>query len=184
VWDGWTTTDHHAAIVKCNEELRAREQDPPHIRENLLLQLQVAVSKLYDSKYIKSVSAIPDNAQQSSLLSGLTGKPGRFLGNLLGKRVNNTGRSVLTGDPRLRLNQIGSPGHVRGADHARWSRVVDKRTAKLSQTPHICRRLHRARAILPALLVLPRTPPPPCAPLPLLSPHALPPERHGSSPRF
>jgi DNA-directed RNA polymerase beta' subunit len=109
VWDCSTTTDHYSAIVKCNDELRARARDPPHIRENLLLQLQVAVSKLYDSKYIKSVSAIPDNAQQNSLLSGLTGKLGRFRGNLLGKRVNYTGRSVLTGDPRLRLNQIGVP---------------------------------------------------------------------------
>lgn len=42
----------------------------------------------------------------------LKGKRGRFRGNLSGKRVNFTGRTVISPDPNLRLDEVGVPEHM------------------------------------------------------------------------
>jgi DNA-directed RNA polymerase II subunit RPB1 len=44
-----------------------------------------------------------------SLASRLKGKPGRVRGNLLGKRGDFTGRTVITSDPTISINQLGVP---------------------------------------------------------------------------
>ena len=41
----------------------------------------------------------------------LKGKRGRFRGNLSGKRVNFTGRTVISPDPNLRIDEVGVPAH-------------------------------------------------------------------------
>ena len=51
----------------------------------------------------------PKNAQFNSMASRLTGKDGRIRKNLLGKRVNFNFRSVISGDPKRKLNEVGVP---------------------------------------------------------------------------
>ena len=46
---------------------------------------------------------------RNSVLARLSGKYGRFRGNLSGKRVNFSGRSVITPDPDIKINEIGVP---------------------------------------------------------------------------
>jgi DNA-directed RNA polymerase III subunit RPC1 len=71
------------------------------------LQLQCAL-------YINSqLSGIPLNMQTNKksrgLVQRLKGKQGRFRGNLSGKRVNFSGRTVISPDPNLRIDQVGVP---------------------------------------------------------------------------
>ena len=47
-----------------------------------------------------------------SLLQRLKGKQGRFRGNLSGKRVDFSARTVISPDPNLRIEQVGVPIHV------------------------------------------------------------------------
>ncbi len=42
----------------------------------------------------------------------LKGKQGRFRGNLSGKRVDFSGRTVISPDPNLAINEVGVPMHV------------------------------------------------------------------------
>ena len=42
----------------------------------------------------------------------LKGKQGRFRGNLSGKRVDFSGRTVISPDPNLAINEVGIPQHV------------------------------------------------------------------------
>lgn len=48
-------------------------------------------------------------AEVASIVERLKGKEGRFRGNLSGKRVNFTGRSVISPDPNLKADEIGVP---------------------------------------------------------------------------
>ncbi|CAH1795117.1 unnamed protein product [Owenia fusiformis] len=74
------------------------------------LQLQVAL--LYNSE----TSGIPLHMQPKKPMRGfcqrLKGKQGRFRGNLSGKRVDFSGRTVISPDPNLRIDQVAVPIHV------------------------------------------------------------------------
>ena len=54
----------------------------------------------------------PDDKLKASILQRLSGKYGRFRGNLSGKRVNFSGRSVISPDPNLRADEVGIPYSV------------------------------------------------------------------------
>ena len=74
------------------------------------LQLQCAL-------YINSeLSGIPFNMKPQKATRGfvqrLKGKQGRFRGNLSGKRVDFSGRTVISPDPNLKVDQVGVPVHV------------------------------------------------------------------------
>lgn len=74
------------------------------------LQLQCAL-------YVNSeTSGIPLNMQPKKPTRGfvqrLKGKHGRFRGNLSGKRVDFSGRTVISPDPNLRIDEVGVPVHV------------------------------------------------------------------------
>ena len=74
------------------------------------LQLQVAL--LYNSQ----TSGIPASMQPKKWMRGfcqrLKGKHGRFRGNLSGKRVDFSGRTVISPDPNMRIDQIAIPVEV------------------------------------------------------------------------
>ncbi|KAF6020049.1 POLR3A [Bugula neritina] len=74
------------------------------------LQLQVAL--LYNSE----TSGIPLSMQSKKTMRGfsqrLKGKQGRFRGNLSGKRVDFSGRTVISPDPNMRIDQVAVPIHV------------------------------------------------------------------------
>ena len=78
---------------------------PEIILRNEKRMLQESVDALIDSSQRTSQSA----AQLRSLSDMLRGKQGRFRQNLLGKRVDYSGRSVIVVGPDLELNQCGLP---------------------------------------------------------------------------
>lgn len=74
------------------------------------LQLQVSLLINSDlSGYNKSDTNISTVRQIRGLIQRLKGKGGRFRGNLSGKRVDFTGRTVISPDPNLSIEQVGIP---------------------------------------------------------------------------
>ena len=86
-------------------ELRA----PEVIVRNEKRMLQEAVDALFDNGRRGRVLAGSNNRPLKSLSDTLKGKQGRFRQNLLGKRVDYSGRSVIVVGPELKLHQCGLP---------------------------------------------------------------------------
>jgi DNA-directed RNA polymerase subunit beta' len=86
-------------------ELRA----PEIIIRNEKRMLQEAVDALFDNGRRGRVITGPNNRPLKSLSDTLKGKQGRFRQNLLGKRVDYSGRSVIVVGPSLKLHQCGLP---------------------------------------------------------------------------
>jgi len=86
-------------------ELRA----PDVIVRNEKRMLQEAVDALFDNGRRGRVLKGSNNRPLKSLSDTLKGKQGRFRQNLLGKRVDYSGRSVIVVGPELKLNQCGLP---------------------------------------------------------------------------
>src|SRR5436853_1057838 len=86
-------------------ELRA----PEIIIRNEKRMLQEAVNALFDNGRRGRVITGPNNRPLKSLSDMLKGKQGRFRQNLLGKRVDYSGRSVIVVGPELKLHECGLP---------------------------------------------------------------------------
>ncbi|MFW6137051.1 MAG: DNA-directed RNA polymerase subunit beta', partial [Candidatus Aminicenantaceae bacterium] len=86
-------------------ELRA----PELIIRNEKRMLQEAVDALFDNGKRGRVHLGPNRRPLKSLSEALRGKQGRFRQNLLGKRVDYSGRSVIVVGPELKLYQCGLP---------------------------------------------------------------------------
>ncbi len=71
--------------------------------------LQEAVDALYDNGATWSSRDGCGNRPLKSLVRDVKGKSGRFRQNLLGKRVDYSGRSVIIVGPELKFNQCGLP---------------------------------------------------------------------------
>ncbi|GAX03881.1 DNA-directed RNA polymerase subunit beta' [Secundilactobacillus pentosiphilus] len=82
---------------------------PGIIVQNEKRMLQEAVDALIDNGRRGRPVAGPGNRPLKSLSHMLKGKQGRFRQNLLGKRVDYSGRSVIDVGPSLRMNQMGLP---------------------------------------------------------------------------
>ena len=85
---------------------------PEVIRRNEQRMLQEAVDALIDNSSARSGRAVAATGQRrrlKSLSDMLKGKQGRFRQNLLGKRVDYSGRSVIVAGPELKINQCGLP---------------------------------------------------------------------------
>src|SRR4030095_3370025 len=80
---------------------------PDVIIRNEKRMLQEAVDALFDNGRRGRVLRGANNRQLKSLSDTLKGKQGRFRQNLLGKRVDYSGRSVIVVGPELKLNQCG-----------------------------------------------------------------------------
>ena len=91
--------------LKRLKELRA----PDIIVRNEKRMLQEAVDALIDNGRRGKAITGPGNRELKSLSSMLRGKQGRFRQNLLGKRVDYSGRSVIVVGPELKLYQCGLP---------------------------------------------------------------------------
>ena len=81
---------------------------PDVILRNEKRMLQEAVDSLYDNSR-KSNAVRNNNRPLKSLSDMLKGKSGRFRQNLLGKRVDYSGRSVIVVGPELKMSQCGLP---------------------------------------------------------------------------
>ncbi len=82
---------------------------PDIIIRNEKRMLQEAVDALFDNSKKKRVVKGASNRPLKSLSDMLKGKQGRFRQNLLGKRVDYSGRSVIVVGPDLRMHQCGLP---------------------------------------------------------------------------
>ncbi len=82
---------------------------PDIIIRNEKRMLQEAVDALFDNSKKKRVVKGASNRPLKSLSDLLKGKQGRFRQNLLGKRVDYSGRSVIVVGPELKLHQCGLP---------------------------------------------------------------------------
>jgi DNA-directed RNA polymerase subunit beta' len=85
---------------------------PEVIRRNEQRMLQEAVDALIDNNNARSGRAVAATGQRrrlKSLSDMLKGKQGRFRQNLLGKRVDYSGRSVIIAGPELKIFQCGMP---------------------------------------------------------------------------
>ncbi|MBA3758377.1 DNA-directed RNA polymerase subunit beta' [Candidatus Saccharibacteria bacterium] len=85
---------------------------PEVIRRNEQRMLQEAVDALIDNNNARSGRAVAATGQRrrlKSLSDMLKGKQGRFRQNLLGKRVDYSGRSVIVAGPELKINECGLP---------------------------------------------------------------------------
>ena len=82
---------------------------PEIIVNNEKRMLQEAVDALFDNGRRGRPVTGPGNRPLKSLSDMLKGKQGRFRQNLLGKRVDYSGRSVIVSGPSLRLHQCGLP---------------------------------------------------------------------------
>lgn len=85
---------------------------PDIILRNEKRMLQEAVDALFDNSKRKRVVKGAGNRPLKSLSDMLKGKQGRFRQNLLGKRVDYSGRSVIVVGPELRMHQCGLPSKM------------------------------------------------------------------------
>ena len=103
--------DLYRRIINRNNRLaRLLELGAPDIIvRNEKRMLQEAVDALIDNGRRGRPVTGPGNRALKSLSDMLKGKQGRFRQNLLGKRVDYSGRSVIVTDPHLKLHQCGLP---------------------------------------------------------------------------
>jgi DNA-directed RNA polymerase subunit beta' len=107
---------------------------PEIIVNNEKRMLQEAVDALFDNSRRSRPVVGANNRPLKSLSDMLKGKQGRFRQNLLGKRVDYSGRSVIVVGPQLKLHQCGLP-KVMALEL--FKPFVMKRLVELGQVPNI-----------------------------------------------
>jgi len=101
---------YRRVIIRNNRLKRLIEiKAPDVIMRNEKRMLQEAVDSLFDNSRKASSVKTEANRPLKSLSDSLKGKQGRFRQNLLGKRVDYSGRSVIVVGPELKLNECGIP---------------------------------------------------------------------------
>jgi len=106
--------DLYRRVINRNNRLKRLYElhAPEVILRNEKRMLQEAVDALIDNEMRSGKTTIASTGQRralKSLADILKGKQGRFRQNLLGKRVDYSGRSVIVVGPQLKLNQCGLP---------------------------------------------------------------------------
>jgi DNA-directed RNA polymerase subunit beta' len=106
--------DLYRRVINRNNRLKKLMElnAPEVIRRNEKRMLQEAVDALIDNNSARSGRAVAATGQRrrlKSLSDMLKGKQGRFRQNLLGKRVDYSGRSVIVAGPNLKMFQCGLP---------------------------------------------------------------------------
>jgi len=103
--------DLYRRVINRNNRLKSilELKTPEVIIRNEKRMLQEAVDALYDNGRHGRPVVGSGNRPLKSLSDMLKGKQGRFRQNLLGKRVDYSGRSVIVVGPELKLNQCGLP---------------------------------------------------------------------------
>lgn len=103
--------DLYRRILNRNNRLKKQKEQmaPRLITKNEKRMLQEAVDALFDNAKRGKKAAVERNRHLKSLSDLLRGKQGRFRQNLLGKRVDYSGRSVIIVGPDLEMYQCGIP---------------------------------------------------------------------------
>ena len=99
-------------IIKANNTLKEKlEQNAPqNVIDDWATVLQYYIATLVDNK-IPGVASVSQRSGRplKSIKERLNGKGGRVRGNLMGKRVDYSARSVITPDPNLSIRELGVP---------------------------------------------------------------------------
>ncbi|MFW0862722.1 MAG: DNA-directed RNA polymerase subunit beta' [Candidatus Komeilibacteria bacterium] len=106
--------DLYRRVINRNNRLkRLKELNAPEIiQRNEKRMLQEAVDALIDNNARRSKTVTASTGQKRTLKSiadMLKGKQGRFRQNLLGKRIDYSGRSVIVAGPKLKIEECGIP---------------------------------------------------------------------------
>ena len=103
--------DLYRRVINRNNRLKRliELKAPGVIIRNEMRMLQEAVDALFDNGRRGRAIRGPNKRPLKSLSDMLKGKQGRFRQNLLGKRVDYSGRTVIVVGPELRLHQCGLP---------------------------------------------------------------------------
>ena len=101
---------YRRVLIRNNRLKRLLEIKAPEvILRNEKRMLQEAVDSLFDNSRKSSAVKSESNRPLKSLSDSLKGKQGRFRQNLLGKRVDYSGRSVIVVGPELKMGECGLP---------------------------------------------------------------------------
>ena len=105
--------DLYRRVINRNNRLKKlmKLKAPEVIQRNEKRMLQEAVDALIDNsaRRGRAVSSVGNKRRLKSLSDMLKGKQGRFRQNLLGKRVDYSGRSVIVGSARMKIDEAGIP---------------------------------------------------------------------------
>ncbi len=110
--------DLYRRVINRNNRLKKLKEinAPDVILRNEKRIIQEAVDALIDNSIARQNDSQAMSQSQKrplkSLADNLKSKQGLFRANLLGKRVDYSGRSVIVGGPQLKLNQCGLPKHM------------------------------------------------------------------------
>ncbi|KAF2170224.1 hypothetical protein M409DRAFT_64556 [Zasmidium cellare ATCC 36951] len=102
-------------IIRANSNVRRCEQEgsPQHIHDEFTGLLQYHVATYMDNDTAGIPTAIQKTGRPvKAIRARLKSKEGRLRGNLMGKRVDFSARTVITGDPNLELDQVGVPRSI------------------------------------------------------------------------
>jgi len=108
-------THIYGHIIKTNKDLEDRIQNnaAPHVIDGLTKVLQYFVAMIANNKVKGAVPMAQRSGRPLQCITDrINSKNGRIRGNLMGKRVDFSARSVITGDPNLSARQLGVPKKV------------------------------------------------------------------------
>ncbi|KAK4052414.1 DNA-directed RNA polymerase II core subunit rpo21 [Microbotryomycetes sp. JL201] len=101
-----------AEIIRTNASLRKFEEEgaPNHVVQEFETLLQWHIATYMDNDIAGQPQALQKSGRPvKSIRARLKGKEGRLRGNLMGKRVDFSARTVITGDPNIALDEVGVP---------------------------------------------------------------------------
>lgn len=102
-------------IIRANSNVKIAQQEgaPAHITSDYEALLQYHVATYMDNDIAGQPQALQKSGRPvKSIRARLKGKEGRLRGNLMGKRVDFSARTVITGDPNLSLDEVGVPRSI------------------------------------------------------------------------
>lgn len=102
-------------IIRANGNVRRCETEgsPAHVAVEFEQLLQFHVATYMDNDIAGQPQALQKSGRPvKSIRARLKGKEGRLRGNLMGKRVDFSARTVITGDPNLSLDEVGVPRSI------------------------------------------------------------------------
>jgi len=102
-------------IIRANSNVKQAisEGSPNHVQRDLADLLQYHVATYMDNDLPSMPKALQKSGRPvKSIRSRLKGKEGRLRGNLMGKRVDFSARTVITGDANLSLDEVGVPRSI------------------------------------------------------------------------
>ncbi|CAG8462663.1 13152_t:CDS:2 [Cetraspora pellucida] len=104
-----------ADILKANQNVKRYEAEghPAHVVNEFEALLQFHCATYMDNEMAGQPQALQKSGRPlKSIRARLKGKEGRLRGNLMGKRVDFSARTVITGDPNISVDQVGVPKSI------------------------------------------------------------------------